>query len=142
MDSAGITDLQKMSDQNCFGSVILHIRQSHRLMRKQVAIEAKMDPSYLTALERGRRSPPPPRTLDRLIGALNANDAEQRAIRESAAVARISRVIDAQSLELPETRLITLVTHMVPSLDERGIDAIRAVLYALAARQQIKEIPM
>lgn len=42
-----------------FGALITEIRNEHRLKQKQVAFEAGIDCSYVAALEKGRRSPPP-----------------------------------------------------------------------------------
>jgi len=113
-----------------FGMLIAEIRVQHQLKQKQVAQEAGVDSSYIAALEGGRRNPPPEKTLQRLISALQASVAEQSLIEKSAAICRVSKVIREHSQVLPNAQLILSFTQRIPELEPPAINAICALMAA------------
>jgi transcriptional regulator with XRE-family HTH domain len=118
-----------------FGILIAKIRNQHQLKQKQVAFDAGVDSSYIAALERGRRNPPPEKTLQRLIGGLQASVTEQLLIQKSAAIFRVSKVIREHSQVLPNAQLILNFTQRIPELDPPAIHAISAVIAAFDAQK-------
>jgi transcriptional regulator with XRE-family HTH domain len=113
-----------------FGMLIAEIRNQHQLTQKQVAHEAGVDSSYIAALEGGRRNPPPEKTLQRLICALQASVTEQSLIEKSAAISRVSKVIRAHSQALPNAHLILRFTQRIPELEPPAINDICTLMAA------------
>ena len=130
-----------LADSN-FATALVNIRKRHRLLQKQVAYGANIDPSYLAAIECGRRAPPTTDTLTRLVRALNATPAEVQEIRRLAAVGRISRAIRGNADSLPNAGLLELLVGSVPYLDVSAANAICSILAALTSNAKRQEINM
>ena len=99
-----------------FSEQLFQLRRSKRLMQKTVAATADIDASYLASLERGRRDPPPPETLERLLKALSANAGESEAIRRSAALTHLQRVIELHESHLQGADTLLRLATAIPSM--------------------------
>lgn len=60
-----------------FGSYLEHLRRNRRMQQKQLADLMGINPCYVSTLERGRKGPPSPAVLKRLIKNLNLSSDEQ-----------------------------------------------------------------
>ncbi|ETO40004.1 SOS-response repressor and protease LexA [Fructilactobacillus florum 8D] len=63
-----------MANENNFGSEIRNIRQEKNFTLRQTALQAKIDPGYLSLLERGKRNIPKPDTLKKLAKGLRISE--------------------------------------------------------------------
>lgn len=119
--------------QSNFANAIISTRKRRHLLQKQVAYGAGIDPSYLAAIECGRRAPPAAETLTRLVNALGATPAEELEIRRCAALGRISRAIRQNAKGLPNAGLLEMLVRSVPYLDPGSANAICSILTALSS---------
>lgn len=53
-----------------FGRILYKARRLRGLSQKQLAIDAKVDPGYVSRIENGHRNPPSPRVITRIAEAL------------------------------------------------------------------------
>lgn len=60
-----------------FALFLERIRRSRRLQQKQLAVDLGIQASYLSLLEKGRKSPPSKAVLEKLINVLGLNPDEQ-----------------------------------------------------------------
>lgn len=71
-----------------FSEHLRALRFVHRLSQKAVAIDAGLDGSYLSSLERGRRGAPRAQMVERLASAIGLNAEEKAQLHHVAAVER------------------------------------------------------
>ncbi|MCW5300340.1 XRE family transcriptional regulator [Herbaspirillum lusitanum] len=98
-----------------FGSCLMKLRHSRRLLQKDLAKKAEIDNTYLALLERGRRAPPRPIVMQRIIDALEASDEEIALLKR---MGRITRLVNAiEEHEDAEGALILIkIAHQISSL--------------------------
>jgi transcriptional regulator with XRE-family HTH domain len=78
-------------ETNHFGLCLAQLRRKNQLRQKQVAFDAGLDPSYLAALENGRRIPPRPNMMIKLVSAVKATSNEEKELRRAAMLSFIAR---------------------------------------------------
>lgn len=100
--------------RNIFGKCLKELRLTRGLPQKVVSLSAGMDPSYVSGLEVGRRSPPRDRQLLRLASALNATEEELTQLKTARALTQISRATRNAGGESEPgfVRLLTVATEM------------------------------
>jgi len=77
-----------------FGYCLFKIRQAHGLSQKAVALDARMDQSYLAGLETGRRPPPRERQLQRLFNAIQVTELEKRILKKAMVLYKLYQAFD------------------------------------------------
>lgn len=121
----------KFLGSHTFGTLLAEIRLSRRLTQKQVAIAADVDCSYIAALEKGRRSPPPKETIRRLGNAVCASPPERQEMEKAAALFRISKTIQEQSPHIPGASLLIILASSLARLDRQESSALLTALTAI-----------
>lgn len=76
-----------------FGAAIRALRERQGRSQKELALTAGMDPSFLAAIERGRRPPPQIRLVKRFIGALHAGPQEAEQVMLAWELSRLARAL-------------------------------------------------
>jgi transcriptional regulator with XRE-family HTH domain len=125
-----------------FGDRLFLLRRKRRLLQKQVALEAGIDPSYLGGLERGRRDAPAVAVFDRLTRALAATDEEREWLRHALAVARLERLVSDGPYAIAGADLLVRIAEQLPSLNSRQLQLLEAFVEMLAAARSGKEDAM
>ena len=110
-----------------FGCFLLELRRTRRLRQKQLANLLKVDASYLSGLESGRKGPPSQALVRRLQVALCLDDEETIKLEQAAAASRrkYEIPIDAQ---LEEYQLMSLLINQIGQLKPAQINAIIEIL--------------
>lgn len=114
-----------------FAEQLFQKRLHRNLRQKQVALEAGIDPSYLAALEHGRRPPPESDILHRLIRSLSMPDTEGSALRQAAAIDRLLHYLDRKGGEIPSRDCLMQFVMALPMLSEQKIRAISILVETL-----------
>ncbi|WP_153167214.1 helix-turn-helix transcriptional regulator [Thauera sp. 2A1] len=114
-----------------FGTQLFQLRLRRRRLQKQVALRAGIDPSYLAALERGRRPAPAPTLLQRLADSLDASDAERANLIRAAAADRLMTALANVEADLPSASLLIDFLRVLPALSAAERDAFSALAQAI-----------
>jgi transcriptional regulator with XRE-family HTH domain len=114
-----------------FSEALFSLRRRRNKLQKQVALAASIDPSYLAALENGRRSAPRKHLVDRLCDALDAT-LDERAQLESAAVyARLLESIAEYQDDIKGGDALAAFAAALPQLSAAEIEAISNLVEVL-----------
>jgi transcriptional regulator with XRE-family HTH domain len=101
-----------------FGSAFVLLRIQQKMQQGVVAKLAGIDPSYLAAIEKGRRRPPSRETLEHLLTAVSAKEEDRRRLRSLAAMDRLLEAADTIDVnDEPVARLSRLLT-LISGLDD------------------------
>lgn len=115
-----------------FGATIAAMRRRNKLPQREVAKAAHLDASYIAALERGDRTPPPLRTVARLAHALRLTECESRQLQGLAAAERIAHAIECNSAGLQTGPSFAQLVKLVPALNPEALSAVCALIETLA----------
>lgn len=126
--------------RNDFGKYLKDLRKKRGLSQKQVAAAAMLDQSYLSAVERGRRSPPRDDILERLILAVNATAKEKERLQIGRALARLGMATNGLSDKQSEA--LAVLIRDVQALSEEELKAIQALLTVMHNIKRQTEAPM
>lgn len=127
-----------------FGSHLLQARIRRRLLQKQVALKAGVDPSYLAALEHDRRPPPKVRIVQRLADALDLSTEERRKVEEAVVLDRLTLMLQKEETNLRGASTLIQLVNTLPMLTNEEIDALAMLFDAMCYRGQpaLEELPM
>lgn len=110
------------------------IRRRKKLLQKQLALECGLDPSYVAALENGRRIPPRKPVVEKIIKALGATPVERDRLLASADISRLSRMIERQGKDVRGANLAIMLLELTYDLSEDELVALETFLNGLKAR--------
>ncbi len=88
-------------DWNFFGHDLGGLRRNHGLLQKEVAYKSGFAASYIAALERGRRPPPPAEALKKIVNAIGASQQEEERLIRASKLTEIARVMAVYSNDFP-----------------------------------------
>lgn len=111
-------------DTNYFGICLAQLRREKKLKQKQVAFEAGVDPSYVAALENGRRVPPRLDGLTKLAKAINANEHEEKELQRSARLSLLAKEIDACAEYFAGAEVAMVILELSSVMSPKEIQAI------------------
>jgi len=117
-----------------FSEQLFQLRHKKKLLQKQVAYGAGIDPSYLAALEKDRRDPPRPKLLERLLESLGATNEESNLLRSAAALGRLQCQVARQKEIIPGVEVALRVLEVAPMLCVEELAALNTLLMGLRAR--------
>lgn len=120
---------------NYFGRCIAEMRRKRNLRQKQVAAEASLDPSYLAALETGRRVPPREAVIGRIAAALAASAHDVEELKHAARLSRVSRALGDEAADLPGASLAVTLLELSQVLSEEEFTAIQTLIEGYRYRQ-------
>lgn len=118
--------------RNIFGRCLKELRLTRGLPQKVVSLSAGMDPSYVSGLEVGRRSPPRDRQLLRLASAMNATEEEITQLKTARALTQLSRATRDTGGE-SEPGLVKLLT-MATEMSAAEISALEMIVQVIKSR--------
>lgn len=104
-----------ISPAKVFGHCLFKIRQAHGLSQKAVALDARMDQSYLAGLETGRRPPPRERQLQRLFNAIQVTESERRILKKAMVLYKLYQDFDelrSVSLMRPSENILMIGLYL------------------------------
>lgn len=110
---------------NAVGKALLLARNRRGLSQRDAARRAGVNPSYLAAIENGRRSVPLPETIARMVNALELGNAERSHVEYLAAV---QRMYEANPIEVNRSRRFALALELVAQLVEHDDRDLRLLL--------------
>ncbi|MFO1150170.1 MAG: helix-turn-helix transcriptional regulator [Alsobacter sp.] len=111
-----------------FGARLRELRQARGVTLSDMAREIGVSPTYLSALEHGRRGRPSWALVQQVIQYFNViwDDAEE--LQRLANMSHPRVVIDTAGLSPSATRLANRLAHRIRALSERDLAAILALL--------------
>ena len=113
-----------------FGHTLYQLRKAKGFTAKELACTIGVDPSYITLLENGRRSPPKRELIQKVAQAL-ALTADDTAQLKSAAVSdRIFETLELDQTHDPFVSLTRDLLEFSQSLTESEFSVIRSILLA------------
>lgn len=115
-------------ETNYFGVQLAKLRRKNKLKQKQVAYEAAMDPSYVAALENGRRFPPRKSLMTRLAKAVKANEQEERELLRAAMLSEIARELKEYTEQLAGAELAMEILELSSVLSANEIQALSTLV--------------
>jgi transcriptional regulator with XRE-family HTH domain len=121
------------------GTALLLERTRRRLAQAEVARRAGLDPSYLAAVERGRRRVPQPATIGRISAALGLNSAEKARISYLAAIQRMIESGNKASEPCRRAELAREVVAELATRDEWELRQLRALCREMNAARAARE---
>lgn len=122
-----------------FGERVRRMRRERGVSQKEMAAALGVTPSYLSALEHGRRGAPPWGTVQKIIGFFNViwDDAEE--LEALALLSNPRVVVDTAGLSPLATRTANLFAERVGTMDEARLAGICALLEA--AEEELRTAP-
>ena len=137
MSINGDKDILKM-ETNYFGIQLAKIRRKNKLRQKQVAYEAAMDPSYIAALENGRRFPPRKSLMTNLARAIKANEQDELELLRTAMLSEIARGIEEYAKNFPGAELAMEILELSSVLSINEIQALATLVEGYRFRAYIQ----
>jgi transcriptional regulator with XRE-family HTH domain len=122
-----------------FGELLASARRKRRLLQKQVADRAGLDPSYLGALERGRREAPSSKIFQQLLRVLEPSQFERQQLIHALALLRLQRVIEDEAAPLLGGGALLRIARRLPYLAEPDLDLLETLVQRLARGQSPRE---
>ena len=121
------------------GELLASARRKRRLLQKQVADRAGLDPSYLGALERGRREAPSSKIFQQLLRVLEPSQLERQQLIHALALLRLQRVIEDEAAPLLGGGALLRIARRLPYLAEPDLDLLETLVQRLARGQSPRE---
>ena len=113
-----------------FPEYLCLVRKRKELRQNTVAIACGIDPSYLAAMESGRRSPPNRELLEQIISAINLDGLQARTLRRLAYSESLERHFENFGpSDWPES--LRDVVPQIAALPDEQLAAVRLFLQAL-----------
>jgi transcriptional regulator with XRE-family HTH domain len=122
-------------DWNYFGRDLAALRRKHGWLQKQVALTSGFAPSYLAALEGGRRPPPPSEALGKILDAIDATEVERTQLSRAAALTHITRAISNHLESFPGAAAAVSLLEVSPEMSSTELGAIQALVEGYRFRQ-------
>lgn len=111
-----------------FGARLRELRAQRGVSAKEMADALGVSPSYLSALEHGRRGRPTWSMVQRIIGYFNVIWDEAEELEHLARLSHPRVVIDTSGLDPRATELANRLADGIAGLDGPALDALIAVL--------------
>jgi transcriptional regulator with XRE-family HTH domain len=129
---------------NTFAEALFALRRKRKKLQKEIALSAGIDPSYLAALESGRRGAPDKTLTKKLCDALAATVSERTHIENAAAHARLLRALSTHHEDVRGGPALLDIAEALPSLASIQIEALRDLVNVMqvSARAPEEETPM
>lgn len=115
-----------------FGEYLFHLRRRRRLLQKQVALDAGLDPSYLAAVENGRRDPPRPPLVEKLLDVLTATPVERDRARQLARLTKLTRLMAQDDGQVPGVEIARRLLEFAPRLTADELAALDTLVTGLS----------
>ena len=111
-----------------FGAKLRAMRAERGVLLKDMALDIGVSPTYLSALEHGRRGRPNWVFVQRVIAYFNViwDDAEE--LQRLADLSHPRVVVDTAGLRPAATRLANSLARQIGELDEADLEALSAIL--------------
>lgn len=122
-----------------FGTSLLLARSRRGLSQASVARRAGVDPSYLAAIERGRRRVPRPETVTRLADSLGLTAGERAKVEYIAAVQRMWEVHRPSWMRNRRIELALELVGLIANHDEAELRLLRGLSQTLTAEREARE---
>jgi transcriptional regulator with XRE-family HTH domain len=124
-----------------FSEYLCLLRKRKELRQNAVAIASGIDPSYLAALEGGRRSPPNRELLDRIVSALGLDELQAQTLRRLAYSDSLERHFKSFGpSDWPES--LQDIVPQIAALPDGQLAALRLFVQALNGATRDREIYM
>ncbi|MCV0394655.1 MAG: helix-turn-helix domain-containing protein [Rhizobiaceae bacterium] len=107
-----------------FGEKVRRMRRERGISQKQMAAALGVTPSYLSALEHGRRGRPSWPMVQKIIGFFNVIWDEAEELQDLASVSDPRVTIDTAGLSPQATLLANRLSRSISLLDRGDIDAL------------------
>lgn len=122
-----------------FGDRLFALRRRRRLLQKQVAYDAGIDPSYLAGMERGRKDAPASQVFERLLRALDASLEEREWLRHALAVSRLDRLTSSGPYAIEGAEVLVRVAEQLPRIEPQQMQLLAAFVDLLAKANRKEE---
>lgn len=122
---------------NPFASLLNSIRLRHGIRQYELADLIGYEQTYISALEVGKKGPPTPEFIDKLIKALALSPEESEQLRDAADASQRKFVFNA---DVPQD-VYWLMWDLRKSLTELNPAQIDLIRFALDLNERIKERP-
>ena len=99
MQNSQLAHMEDQAPITSFGRYLRKIRITRKVTLRELANRAQPSPSYISSIESGSATPPPRETTERILDALDPEDAEREALFILGMTARGSTEFDER---LPE----------------------------------------
>lgn len=124
-------------ESNFFGPYLATLRRKRCLRQKQVAADSNLDPSYVAALENGRRMPPRKEVMTRLFQALNLSDLEKYELSRLAVLSEVGRAMRQHSDKLAGIDAALSVLEISAYLSPEELNAIETLIEGYRYRAHV-----
>ena len=118
-----------------FGEKLRELREARGLQLKDMAEALGVTPTYLSALEHGRRSKPNWSFVQRVIHYFNIIWDEADELQRLADLSDPKAVIDTSGLNPKATRLANRLSRQIGDLSDDDLDRLLAILEKPASRR-------
>lgn len=110
-----------------FGSFLESVRRTRGLQQTELASLLGINPSYISAIERGKKGPPSVRVLRKIKIALSMTDIESQAL--DLAAEQSERTIKLpKNTSLAEYAFVSVLSRRLGSLTQEEVDAMACIL--------------
>lgn len=120
-----------------FASLLHEIRMKHRISQSELADIIGYEQTYISALEVGKKGPPTPEFIDRLILALEMSPAESQQLRDAADASQRKLVI---SPDMPQD-VYLMIRSLRKWLPDISGDQIKLITDILELTDKLKDRP-
>lgn len=115
-------------DWNHFGRCLGSLRRKHGLLQKEVAFNSGFTPSYIAALEGGRRPPPSTAALNKIANAIGASDLEEERLIRASKLTDIARVVANYVKDFPAAEAAISLLEVSSEMTPIEVDAMRTLI--------------
>lgn len=123
-----------------FGAAVRALRERQGRSQKELAITAGVDPSFLAAIERGRRPPPQIRVVKRFIEALRASPQEAEQVMLAWELSRLARTLGDRDPAFRDT--LMQIAFWLASMPSGSRALLRVITGGLPSGETKGEMPM
>jgi HTH-type transcriptional regulator, competence development regulator len=110
-----------------FALYLEQLRRSRNLQQKQMAVRLGINPSYLSSLEKGRKSPPSLAVLNTLISSLKLSRHEQDELWRRVQLSELTPQLPL-NMSQEEYELVFELRNQLGSLNSNQVLVLRKVL--------------
>ncbi len=115
-------------DWNHFGRYLGGLRRNHGLLQKEVALNSGFTPSYIAALEGGRRPPPSTTSLNKIAHGIGASDLEKERLIRASKLTDIARVVANYVKDFPAAEAAITLLEVSSEMTPIEIDAMQTLI--------------
>jgi transcriptional regulator with XRE-family HTH domain len=140
MTTENLTPRAQEDSGGLLPTMLIAARRHSRITQKSAAFGAGLDPSYLCALERGRRLVPRPDVVSAICKGLNLSDIECAELNWAAAHDRVLIAVQSEGL-ISHATLVSAALRAAHYLEDRELAGLeQQIVRSIQSKQHLLDL--